>query len=66
MMAMTDPPQPRITEVNRPFWDGCRAGKLMLQRCGNASYRSSARDELPDALIVLTSPLPDERLSHDQ
>jgi uncharacterized OB-fold protein len=37
MMAMTDPPQPRITEVNRPFWDGCRAGKLMLQRCGNAS-----------------------------
>ena len=28
-------PQPRITEVNRPFWDGCRAGKLMLQRCSD-------------------------------
>jgi uncharacterized protein len=26
-------PQPRITELNRPFWDGCRAGRLMLQRC---------------------------------
>jgi uncharacterized OB-fold protein len=26
-------PQPRITPVNQPFWDGCRAGKLMLQRC---------------------------------
>lgn len=26
-------PQPRVTEVSRPFWDGCRAGKLMLQRC---------------------------------
>lgn len=28
-------PQPRITEINRPFWDGCRAGRLMLQRCGD-------------------------------
>jgi uncharacterized OB-fold protein len=28
-------PQPRITEVNRPFWDGCRAGRLMLQRCSD-------------------------------
>jgi uncharacterized OB-fold protein len=26
-------PQPRITEISRPFWDGCRAGRLLLQRC---------------------------------
>ena len=23
-------PQPRITEINRPFWDGCNAGRLMI------------------------------------
>jgi uncharacterized OB-fold protein len=34
---MNQGPQPRITEVNRPFWDGCRAGKLMLQRCAEPS-----------------------------
>lgn len=26
-------PQPRITELNRPFWDGCNAGRLMIQQC---------------------------------
>jgi uncharacterized OB-fold protein len=26
-------PQPRVTELNRPFWDGCNAGRLMVQRC---------------------------------
>lgn len=26
-------PQPRITEVNRPFWDGVNAGRIVLQRC---------------------------------
>ena len=31
---MIEAPQPRITAINRPFWEGCRAGKLMLQRCG--------------------------------
>jgi len=24
---------PRITQVTRPYWDGARSGKLMLQRC---------------------------------
>jgi uncharacterized OB-fold protein len=28
-------PQPRITDVNRPFWDGCREGRLVLQRCAD-------------------------------
>jgi uncharacterized OB-fold protein len=26
-------PLPVVTEVNRPFWDGCREGKLLLQFC---------------------------------
>jgi uncharacterized OB-fold protein len=26
-------PQPRITELNRPFWNGCNEGRLMVQRC---------------------------------
>lgn len=30
---MSNGPQPRITEINRPFWDSCRAGRLMLQHC---------------------------------
>jgi hypothetical protein len=36
---MHQAPQPRITEVNRPFWDGCRTGKLVLQRCSDAACR---------------------------
>ena len=27
------PIRPVINEVNRPFWDGCRHGELLLQRC---------------------------------
>ena len=26
-------PQPRLTELTRPFWDGANAGRLMIQRC---------------------------------
>lgn len=26
---------PTITELNRPFWDGCRNGELVLQRCAS-------------------------------
>lgn len=29
-------PQPRITEVNKPFWDGVNAGRVLLQRCLNS------------------------------
>ena len=28
-------PAPRVTALNRPFWDGCDAGELRLQRCVN-------------------------------
>lgn len=30
---MIDKPLPRITAVNRPFWDACNEGRLVLQRC---------------------------------
>jgi uncharacterized OB-fold protein len=26
-------PLPRPTELSQPHWDGCRAGKLLVQRC---------------------------------
>jgi len=29
-------PQPRVTEVNRPFWDSCNDGRLTMQRCRNS------------------------------
>jgi uncharacterized OB-fold protein len=31
-------PLPALTEENRPFWDGCREGRLMLQRCGGCGH----------------------------
>jgi uncharacterized protein len=36
-ISMADPsppkPLPVITEENRPFWEGCQQGKLLLQYC---------------------------------
>lgn len=29
------PPAPRVNALNRPFWEGCDAGELRLQRCTN-------------------------------
>ena len=26
-------PMPQVSAVNRPYWDGCNRGVLMLQRC---------------------------------
>ena len=26
-------PQPRVTEITRPFWQGCNEGRLVMQRC---------------------------------
>lgn len=26
-------PQPRITELNRPFWSGCNENRLVIQQC---------------------------------
>src|SRR5712691_7222514 len=36
-MSMPDVPRPKplpiVTDENRPFWEGCRQGKLLLQYC---------------------------------
>lgn len=29
---------PELTEHNRPFWDGCRAGELRLQQCDKCHH----------------------------
>lgn len=26
-------PQPRVTEINRPFWDACNNERLIMQKC---------------------------------
>lgn len=28
-------PLPRPTSLSRPFWDGCREGRLLVQRCAD-------------------------------
>jgi uncharacterized OB-fold protein len=35
-----EPVRPEITDLNRPFWDGCAAGQLRLQvcECGHTRY----------------------------
>ena len=33
--AMDHKPLPRITDDTRAFWEGCAAGELRIQRCGN-------------------------------
>lgn len=32
------PPLPVVTEENRPFWDGCQQGKLVLQYCEQCQH----------------------------
>ena len=34
-------PQPRLTEVNRPFWEACNDGRLTMQRCRNPDCRKT-------------------------
>lgn len=37
---MTDyaKPLPKLSDANRPFWDGCRNGKLVMQRCRECGH----------------------------
>ena len=37
---------PEITAVNQPFWDGCAAGELRLQACGQCG-----RHRFPDSPV---------------
>ena len=44
-------PLPTITDENRGFWDGCRAGRLMLQKCGACGHiRYPISHVCPDCL----------------
>lgn len=48
---MVSPIRPTINEVNRPFWDGCRRGELLLQRCSHCDrLRYPAAVVCPDCL----------------
>lgn len=31
-------PLPTITDENHPFWEGCRQGKLRMQKCGDCGH----------------------------
>ena len=45
------PIRPTVNEVNRPFWDGCRRGELLLQRCSHCGrLRYPAAVVCPDCL----------------
>ena len=30
---MSDKPLPRVNAINKPFWDACNRGELVLQQC---------------------------------
>lgn len=36
---MSAKPVPRITELNRPYWEGAAAGELRVQRCRKCAVR---------------------------
>jgi uncharacterized OB-fold protein len=31
-------PLPTLSKDNRPFWEGCKAGKLRMQQCGDCGH----------------------------
>ena len=44
-------PLPTITDENRPFWEGCKQGKLQLQKCGQCGHiRYPISHVCPDCL----------------
>jgi len=43
-------PKPDITDLNRPYWDGLREGRLRVQRCGCGHAWLPARRECPSCL----------------
>jgi uncharacterized OB-fold protein len=47
---MTDFPQPDLTELSLPFWDGLKDGKLLFQVCVNGHRWMPARDFCPHCL----------------
>jgi uncharacterized protein len=46
-----DFPLPEIDDVNAPFWDGLKDGKLQYQKCNSCGHHwLPARQECPDCL----------------
>jgi hypothetical protein len=46
-----EPIRPTINDVNRPFWDGCRRGELLVQRCCSCGHlRYPAAIACPECL----------------
>lgn len=43
-------PAPDITDINRPYWDALRQGRLMFQRCHCGHAWLPARRECPRCL----------------
>jgi uncharacterized protein len=50
------PIRPTINDVNRPFWDGCGRGQLLLQRCSHC-----ARLRYPAAVVCPNCLAPEAR-----
>ncbi|MCC6889255.1 MAG: OB-fold domain-containing protein [Hyphomicrobiales bacterium] len=45
------PIKPVVSETNKPFWDGCRAHKLVAQKCTSCGeWRYPAADVCPNCL----------------
>jgi uncharacterized protein len=38
-VGVYEKPLPKIDKVNRPYWEGCREGKLLLPRCAACGHR---------------------------
>ena len=44
-------PQPEITPINEPHWQGLRDGRLMIQRCTKCGHHwMPAREDCPNCL----------------
>ncbi len=41
-------PLPEFTEDNRPFWEGCKQHKLLLQKCSGCGHHRSASPTCPE------------------
>jgi uncharacterized OB-fold protein len=45
-----DLPQPDVNDTSRPYWDGLREGRLMIQRCDCGHAWLPARTHCPSCL----------------
>ena len=51
--AAPQPIKPAISDINKPFWEGCRAGKLLAQQCTHCQERRYPAAEHPRRLLRL-------------